>query len=145
MIEGLGGWVAFPDVEGDVVETFAAGIVPDILEKSFSYVLSAGRFIDAYIVHIECPDGHQATAFLTLMGAEGISKYLPLIFEHKYGRTWIGKDLQQFVVSVLFAFGFEKVRTALVMNGKNLLQKTVHGLDVTRYCLTYQTHRPLTI
>ena len=121
-----------------------AALVPGegfhVLEKSFADMLPAGLLMDAEVVHIEGGQFLKASAPLVLHGAEGIAQHLPAPLIHENRRLRILKNGQQLLVRVFLSGLPEKVRAPPVMNGQNLPEKPVHGLQVPFFRLPDSIH-----
>ena len=61
-VEGEGGGVAIPGVEGDVVAALTESVLPDVLEKSAADVLPTAVLIDAEVVQVQTGDVLEAAA-----------------------------------------------------------------------------------
>lgn len=106
-VEGFGGGVAFPGVEGDVVATCRPGEAAHVFEQGGADVAAAGAGIHADIVHIAGGEGTEAAAVLPPEGAEGVSKHGPGLFIDKDGSLRVGEKGQEFLVGVFLAGGAE--------------------------------------
>ena len=119
-------------MQGDVVVTVRAGVLQCVLIELLSDMLSAGPFVHAQVVDIQCADPGAKRTFLNLLTfTEDISEDLICIVRKDKDRVFFCLNLLlKLFAGILGGRTLEQIRADHVVHHVHLCQQTEDVVDI---------------